>query len=286
MKPVNEGALVFPAPAKLNLFLHITGQRPDGYHDIQTLFQLIDLADEVRIRVTAAGDIVRTAGNYAVPAELDLVVRAARLLQRESGARAGAVIGVNKRIPLGSGLGGGSSDAATVLLALNYLWETGLGIDELSRLAATLGADVPVFVQGHSALAGGIGDELEPVTLGQRHYVVVFPPFPVSTAEVFHHPDLVRDSKPLPLAEALAGAGRNDCQPVAAKLHPELAAVLEALQPWGSPRLTGTGSGIFVAMPDENAAITAAQAIKCRYNVRAVQGRDRSPMHTLLDQLP
>ena len=247
---------------------------------------LIDLCDEVHIQTNRSGEVIRAFGDYAVPAERDLVVRAARLLQQHTGVAAGARIGVKKSIPLGSGLGGGSSDAATTLLALNHLWSTGLDGVELSRLGASLGADIPVFVQGRSAVAHGIGDELAPVQLGQRFYVLVFPGFPVSTAEVFNHPDLMRESARIGLAQALAGEGRNDCQPVAEALHPSLAAIVQALRQWGNPRLTGTGSCIFLQMTDENAAISAAQEIKCRYNVRAVRGVDRSPMHTVLAQLP
>ena len=283
---IDSGSVAFPAPAKLNLFLHVTGRRADGYHEIQTLFQLIDLCDEIHIQPNQSGEVVRVFGDYGVSAEQDLAVRAARLLQRVTGVGAGAGIGVNKRIPLGAGLGGGSSDAATVLLALNHLWKTDLDVDELARLGTTLGADVPVFVRGHSAMAGGIGDELQPVALGQRYYVLVFPEVAVATVDVFNHPTLVRDSRPIDLIDALAGRGRNDCQPVAEMIHPLLGRMAQELRQWGHPRLTGTGSGIFLEMADENAAINAAQEIKCRYNVRAVRGCDRSPMHTLLAQLP
>jgi 4-diphosphocytidyl-2-C-methyl-D-erythritol kinase len=273
---------VWPAPAKLNLFLHVTGRRPDGYHDIQTLFQLIDLCDELQIEVTEAPDIVRPDSDYGVNEQEDLVVRAAKLLQAETRTRFGARIAVQKKIPLGAGLGGGSSDAATTLLALNDLWQCKLGLTDLARLGAALGADIPVFVHGRNALASGIGDHLTPVDLGQRHYLLVFNRCSISTADVFRHPELTRNSSPISLARAMAGAGRNDCEIVVRKLYPELESVMRDLEAWGHPRMTGTGSCIFLPMSDEITAISAAREINCRYNVRAVRGLDRSPVHEML----
>ncbi len=273
---------VWPAPAKLNLFLHVTGRRQDGYHDIQTLFQLIDLCDELHIEVTDSADIMRPDSGYGVSEQEDLVVRAAKLLQAETRTRAGARIKVHKRIPLGAGLGGGSSDAATTLLVLNDLWQCKLGLADLARLGAALGADIPVFIHGRTALASGVGDQLVPVDLGQRHYLLVFNQRCISTAEVFRHPQLARNSSPISLASALAGAGRNDCEAVVLKLYPEFESVLGELAAWGTPRMTGTGSCIFLPMSDEKAAKSAAREINCRYNVRAVRGLDRSPAHDTL----
>lgn len=279
-----SGPKRWPAPAKLNLFLHVTGRREDGYHDIQTLFQLIDFADELRIEVDASGEITRSGDDCGVPQNEDLVVRAARLLRRHTGARGGAVIRVRKRIPVGAGLGGGSSDAATTLLVLNRLWDTGLDIDELAQLGRQLGADVPLFIHGRSAMAGGVGDRLEPVALGRRHYVLVLSPVAVSTAAAYAHPDLERSLPLLSRAEALAGAGRNVFTPVIARSHPELARTWAELRHWGEPRLSGTGSCTFLPMADEAAARRTAQDLKCRYNVRAVRGLDRSPVHEMLAQ--
>ena len=273
----------WPAPAKINLFLHVLGRRQDGYHDIQTLFQLLDWGDEVHIRPNRGPLISRLPVSYDVPESEDLVVRAAKLLQSETGCRRGAKIGVKKRIPPGSGMGGGSSDAATVLLVLNHLWGCGLGLDELTSLGASLGADVPVFVQGHSAMAEGIGERLEPVSLGIRHYVLVFPAFSVSTRAVFSDVMLARDSEPISLPGALAGAGRNDCEAVVREQFPALARMLEALEEWGQPVMTGTGSGIFLPMRDEKSAKSTAKEMKTLYNVRAVRGVDRSPLHERLD---
>lgn len=274
----------WPAPAKINLFLHVTGRRPDGYHELQTLFQLLDWGDDVGIRITEGPAITRGGADYPVPADEDLAIRAARLLQREAGCGRGAEIRVYKRIPLGSGLGGGSTDAATVLVVLNRLWHCGLGLPELARLGIRLGADVPVFVHGHSALGTGVGDRLRPVSLGLRHYVLVFPGIAIGTREVFNDPGLARNSTPIGLPEALAGAGRNDCEAVVRRRYPAMAELLERLERWGQPRMTGTGSGIFLPMRSAEEAIGAAREMKTTYNVRAVSGVDRSPLHDRLDE--
>ncbi len=273
----------WPAPAKLNLFLHITGRRPDGYHELQTLFQLLDWGDEVVIEPGEQAAIRRPRASYAVPEDEDLVIRAARMLQAETSCRYGAEIEVRKRIPQGAGLGGGSSDAATVLLVLNHLWACGLDVDELAEIGGRLGADVPVFVRGNSAFGTGLGDVLQPVELGDRHYLLIFPGFSISTRDVFMHPDLPRDSSETDLSEALAGAGRNDCEAVVKNQYPQLGHMLKELEKWGAARMSGTGSTFFIDMPDEKTAKSAAQAIKCRYNVRAVRGVDRSPLHIMLN---
>lgn len=272
----------WPAPAKLNLFLHVTGRRDDGYHVLQTLFQLLDWGDEVRIREDSTGKIRKSGPNYGVPEHQDLAIRAAQLLKRETGVSGGAEIQVRKRIPVGSGLGGGSSDAATVLLVLNQAWGCGLGEDELASLGAGLGADVPVFVRGNSAMAAGIGEKLEPVSLGERHYVLVFPEFSVSTADVFGDPGLKRNSEVIDTQSAIAGGGRNDCQSVVERRFPEMRDMLGRLEKWGSPAMTGTGSAIFIAMESKKRALSAAEQIKSLYNSRAVRGVDRSPVHEKL----
>ncbi len=283
MQRLTEGVQVcWPAPAKLNLFLHVTGRRTDGYHEIQTLFQLIDLCDELQIEVTESAEIRRPDGNYGVSEQEDLVVRAAKRLQAETGARRGACIRVNKCIPPGAGLGGGSSDAATTLLVLNDLWQCKLGLDDLAELGLALGADIPLFIHGRTALASGIGEQLSPVDMGLRHYVLVFNQLCISTAEVFRHPQLPRQSPMITLASALAWAGRNDCEAVVCKMYPEFESLLEELKDWGSPHMTGTGSCIFLPMADEKAAMDAAHQLNCRYNVRAVRGLDRSPVHEML----
>ena len=273
----------WPAPAKINLFLRVLGRRADGYHELQTLFQLLGWGDRVRIRVRSDRGIRRVAANYAVPESEDLAIRAATLLQEHTGCPQGAEIAIEKRIPPGSGMGGGSSDAATVLLALNHLWDCGLDTPALSALGLKLGADVPVFVQGRTALAAGIGEKLVPVRLGRRHYVLVFPEMTVSTAEIFSDPELKRDSKALPPELAVTGAGGNDCETLVRRRFPPFDLLMRDLMRWGPARKTGTGSGIFIPMPDAASANRTAERMKNYYNVRAVRGVDLSPVLDLLD---
>jgi len=270
------------APAKLNLFLHITGRRADGYHELQTLFQLLDWGDELTINAQQKPLIRRVGPDYGVPEDEDLVIRAARLLQEETGCRLGADIAVRKHIPMGSGMGGGSSDAATVLLVLNRYWNCGLDIGQLAELGAKLGADVPVFVRGRTAMARGIGEQLQPVQIGLRHYVLVFPGVHISTPQVFADPALKRNSEFIGLDEALSGAGRNDCEIVVRQRFPAMDEAFKTLERWGRPLMTGTGSGVFLAAENEASANSTAQAIKNLYNSRAVRGVDVSPVHEKL----
>jgi len=267
---------IWPAPAKLNLFLHVLGRRADGYHELQTLFQILDWGDELDIHINHSGDISRSCNVDTIPLSEDICLAAARLLKTRCGTQQGAHIDLKKNIPLGAGLGGGSSDAATVLVALNSLWNCGLSNLGLAEMGLQLGADVPVFILGQSAWAEGRGEKLQAVSLGERHYVLVFPEFGISTARVFQHPGLKRDSKPLSLAEIDLQAGRNDCQPVALEMYPQLQQIMQDLQAWGQPVMTGTGSTIFLPFNSKKSAINAASELKCRYNVRAVGGVDHS----------
>jgi 4-diphosphocytidyl-2-C-methyl-D-erythritol kinase len=274
----------WPAPAKLNLFLHVLGRRQaDGYHELQTLFQLLDWGDELEIDTHPDGQVRRLFANHEVPEHEDLTIRAALLLQRSCGTRHGARIGLFKRIPSGAGLGGGSSDAATVLLVLNRLWGCGLSVQDLARLGRRLGADVPVFVHGHSALATGVGDCLQPVILGARHYVLVMPDTRIATADVFAAPELKRDSLPIDVDDALQGLGRNDCEEVVRQRYPEVDRMMRELPRWGKPRLTGTGSTVFLEFGQASLAKSAAQQLKSHYNVRAVGGVDQSPLMKKLE---
>ena len=268
----------WPAPAKLNLFLHINGQRPDGYHELQTLFQLLDWGDELQITVNQNGHISRDCNIEGIPEADDICVRAARLLQARCGVKQGAHIDLVKRIPMGAGLGGGSSDAATVLFALNQLWGCGLSRQQLADTGLELGADVPVFVHGHSALAEGRGEKLQAVELGQRFYLLIFPEINISTAEVFHHPLLKRDSSRFDLSQARLEPGRNECESVALEMYPELKKIVQGLSAWGQARMSGTGSTIYLPFDNKKTAINAASELKCRYNVRPVGGLDRSPL--------
>lgn len=242
------------APAKLNLFLHVVGRRADGYHCLQSLFQLIDLCDDITLTPRDDGQVLRQGGVPGLAAEDDLTVRAARALAQATGARRGVTIAVHKRIPTGAGLGGGSSDAAAVLLGLNRLWQLGLGDDALAALGAELGADVPVFVHGRSAWVQGIGEQVEPVRLAPAWFAVCVPDVHVDTATVFRADDLVRDTPALTRDAALGDgtvaaivrAGHNDCAAVSRRLHPAVDALLAALSAH-TARLSGTGGAVFVA---------------------------------------
>jgi 4-diphosphocytidyl-2-C-methyl-D-erythritol kinase len=246
------------APAKLNLFLHVIGRRADGFHDLETVFQLVDLCDELDITTRADGQILRNPPpDDPVLAALgdadDLTVRAARLLQQETGSRLGADIHVHKRIPAGGGMGGGSSDAACVLLALNQQWSLDLSRSQLARIGLALGSDVPIFVHGQSAFASGRGEVLEPLQLPPRWYVVVQPAVHVSTREIFTAPELTRNTPALRIRALPADGGRNDCEPVVRDRYPEVAEVLDALAAEGG-RLTGTGACVFVPTDSRAAA--------------------------------
>ena len=269
---------VWPAPAKLNLFLHVTGRRADGYHDLQTLFQILDWGDELSFEINASGHVGRCGNIAGVPEQDDICVRAAHLLKSRCGVTQGVQITLNKRIPMGAGLGGGSSDAATVLSVLNRLWSCGLSRRQLAELGLELGADVPVFVYGYSAWAEGRGEKLQAVTLGPRHYVLVFPEVSISTAEIFAHPSLKRDSEPVEMFPDRLRPGRNDCTPVVLHLYPELRRLVEELSAWGEPQMSGTGSTFFLSFDTKKNAIEAASELECRYNVRPVSGVDRSDL--------
>nr|VFK57667.1 MAG: 4-diphosphocytidyl-2-C-methyl-D-erythritol kinase [Candidatus Kentron sp. TC] len=251
----------WPAPAKLNLFLHVTGRRPDGYHTLETIFQFLDFADEVTLRTRKDGEIRRVSDLPNVPPEQDLVIRAARTLKSVTGTPLGVDIGVTKRIPMGGGLGGGSSDAATTLVGLNHTWELGLDVETLAGIGLALGADVPVFTRGEAAFASGVGEHLTPIALEEPWYLVIYPNCPVATGEIFNAPDLTRATLPIripaPLgSEPADGAASpslswllaqtgNDCETVARTRYPEVNAALEWLSEFGPARMTGTGSCVF-----------------------------------------
>ena len=273
----------WPAPAKLNLGLRIVGRRADGYHLLQTVFRLLEWGDTVRLRVRADGRIVRLAGPEDVPAEADLAVRAAHALQQASGCVLGAEIAVDKRIPLGGGLGGGSSDAATALRALDVLWGCGLGEDRLAALGLALGADVPVFVRGRNAVAEGIGERLTPVHLAPAWYVVVHPGVAVPTAELFQAPELTRDAAPETIPRLSSGAVRgNVFEPVVRARHPQVAAALDWLGGFGAAHLSGSGACIFTEVRDRDAAERIARDCPAHWTAWTVRGAARSP---LLDAL-
>ena len=278
MTPDPRWGLPVPAPAKLNLFLHVLGRRADGYHDIQTLFQLLDYGDELVFRPREDDAILRISGPTGVAQEDDLAVRAARLLRRAADCRQGAEIGISKRIPMGGGLGGGSSDAATTLLALNALWGLGLSRTDLATLGAELGADVPVFVLGRSAWGEGVGTQLTPVELPRRAYAVIKPPCDVPTAVVFQAPELTRNSPPMTISGFLSSGGRNDCLDVVRRRFPAVGVALAWLGRFGEARLTGTGACVYAAFDELADAQAAVAALPTGYLGFAARGLDRSPL--------
>ena len=284
MRAGDPASTSWPAPAKLNLFLHVTGRRADGYHELQTLFQLIDLCDTITITVRADGRIERPVGPANVPPDADLTLRAALALQQETGTALGADLRLHKRIPQGAGLGGGSSDAATTLLALNELWECRLSLDQLALLARPLGADVPVFIQGSSAWAEGIGERLTPVSLPPAWYVIIYPGIGISTREVFQSPELTRNSPLITIRAFFESGGRNDCEPVVRARSPEVAAALEWLGREGSAALTGTGSCVFTARASAADAERLAARVPDRWMSFVARGIDSSPVHEQLRQ--
>ncbi|MEN9790221.1 MAG: 4-diphosphocytidyl-2-C-methyl-D-erythritol kinase [Pseudomonadota bacterium] len=280
----------WPAPAKLNLFLHVTGQRADGYHDLQTLFQIIDLCDELAFEIDRSGVIARVDDAASAPGPLaaipsaeDLCVRAATLLRAKAGNPAlGVCIRLRKRIPLGGGLGGGSSDAATTLLVLNRLWACGLSVTQLAELGLTLGADVPVFVQGESGLGEGVGERLTALTLPERWFLVLHPGVSVPTRDIFQASELTRNSPILTIPALLALGGRNDCEPVVRKRYPQVAEALDWLGRFAPSRLTGTGSCLFASFDSAAAAERVAARVPDVWRVWVARGLSHSPLQALL----
>ena len=273
----------WPAPAKLNLFLRITGRRADGYHELQTVFRLLDWGDEVRLRVRDDGEVKRLNGARGVAESDDLVVRAACLLQQHAGCALGADLAVDKRIPMGGGLGGGSSDAATVLVALNHLWRLDLDEDSLAALGGQLGADVPVFVRGRSAWAEGVGERLSPIHLPRRHYVVLDPREQVPTAALFQAPELTRNAPRATISSFVSGATvENAFEPVVRARYPRVAAALAWLGGFGTARLSGTGGCVFLELRSLARAHAIAERCPATFRVHVASGMDVSPLHQAL----
>lgn len=278
-------SLTLPAPAKLNLFLNITGRRSDGYHLLQTLFQLLDYGDELTFSPRRDNRVSVTPALPGVPEAQNLIVRAARCLQRATGTARGADIALDKRLPMGGGLGGGSSNAATALLGLNALWDTRLTPEELAALAPDLGADVPVFVGGRTAWAEGVGEKLQVVEMPERWYLVLTPPCRVSTAEIFSHRQLTRTNAPIKIAAFLEGGAGNVCEPLVRELYPEVDFALDWLNQYAPAQLTGTGSCLFAGFDDENAARDILQRRPSRLQGFVARGVNTSPLHDALGLL-
>lgn len=271
--------LTCPAPAKLNLFLHVVGRRPDGYHLLQTLFRFIDLHDTLHFELRDDGEVHRSNSVEGVPEEHDLCVRAARLLQAETGCKQGVDIAIEKRIPMGGGLGGGSSDAATTLIALNRLWSLGLSRERLMQLGLQLGADVPVFVFGENAFAEGVGEALQAYSLPEAWYVVLFPPVQVPTAQIFSHPELTRDSVSITIRALSNQQLRNDLQFVACKLYPEVVRHIDWLSNYGKAMMTGSGACVFAEFGSRSQAEAVLRQLPEGMRGVIAQGLKKHPLH-------
>ncbi|EWG97923.1 4-(cytidine 5'-diphospho)-2-C-methyl-D-erythritol kinase [Halomonas sp. BC04] len=277
--------LKLPAPAKLNRMLHIVGRREDGYHELQTLFQFLGYGDTLQLSRRDDDRITLSPIMGDIRAEENLIVRAARLLQAETGCRLGADIHLTKRLPMGGGLGGGSSDAATTLLGLDRLWGLGLGQDRLASLGLSLGADVPVFVRGRSAWAEGIGEQLTPVTLDTPWFVVLHPGVAVATAAVFGAAQLTRDTPPITMARALQGGApswHNDCEPTVRSLYPPVAEAIDWLGRRAPTMLTGTGACVFAQVETEAEAKRIVADLPSRFTAFIARGLNLSPLHAAL----
>jgi len=274
----------WPAPAKLNLMLHITGRRADGYHELQTLFQFLELCDELQFQITSNGQIDRVEGPSMINAEDDLVVRSARALQQISGTAQGVNIRIRKRIPVGAGLGGGSSDAATTLHALNRLWQLDLDVDQLADIGLSLGADVPVFVRGFAAFAEGVGEHLQPVSTDESWYLLITADVHVSTAEIFSDPDLTRDCPAIKLCDLSATGWDNVCVPVVTRRYPEVDKALKLLGSFAEAKMSGTGASVFAPFASKQQAEKVLAQLKTtadwadNWQVFICQGRNRSPL--------
>lgn len=268
----------WPAPAKLNRFLHVVGRRNDGYHLLQTVFQFLDRGDWLHIACTSDGQVRRVGEVPSVSEAMDISVRAAHLLQRVTGCAQGAVIRVDKRLPIGGGLGGGSSDAATTLLALNEIWDTGLDEDALAELGLRLGADVPIFVRGRAAWGEGVGEQLSPVSLDEPWFLVVDPGIKVTTAQVFQTAELTRSSPRITINGFHAGRARNDCEPVVRRLYPEIARALDWLGRFGAAHLTGTGACIFAPFEHEREAQKVLERLPREWRGWVARGCNQSPL--------
>lgn len=273
---------IYAAPAKLNLFLHVIGRRADGYHELQTVFRFIDCCDRLAFHVRADGVIARPIDVPGVPERQDLVIKAATLLQSFSGTRLGADILIEKVLPLGGGLGGGSSDAATTLIALNQLWDTKLNRAQLQALALKLGADVPVFVFGRNAFAEGIGERLQAIDLAPAWYLVLVPDAHVSTATVYAQSDLTRSTDPIKIAAFSTGWGRNDLTSVVRRLQPEVGKCLDWLSQFGDARMTGSGACVFCAFDSEAAAQAVLAKVPHGVSGFVARGLDEHPLRSLV----
>jgi 4-diphosphocytidyl-2-C-methyl-D-erythritol kinase len=284
MDKLNPWERRYPAPAKLNLFLHVVGRRPDGYHLLQTAFRLIELCDWLRFTPRPDAEVRLARGLPGIAENEELAVRAARLLQSVAGSNRGVDIEIEKNIPIGGGLGGGSSDCATTLAVLNRLWGLDFSRERLAAMALSLGADVPFFLFGSNAFAEGIGERLVPLELPPAWYVVLVPPVSVSTQAIFTAPELTRKSKTIKMSGFSAGFGRNDLESVVCRRHAEVAAHLEWLREFGDARMSGSGACVFVEFAAERDARSVLSRMPAEMRGFAVRGLDRHPLAVLLEK--
>lgn len=281
---MTQDLLSLPAPAKINLFLHITGRRADGYHQLQTLFQLLDYGDQLDFQRRNDTTITLNRAHPAIAEKDNLVYRAAKALQQQAQRQNpahhyGADIHLIKRLPLGGGLGGGSSDAATTLIGLNQLWQLGFSREKLATIGLKLGADVPVFIHGRTAWAEGVGEILSPVDMADCWYLVLVPDVEVSTATIFSHQQLTRDARAITIRAFLRQGGRNACQPIAEKLYPEVKTARKWLEQYAKVRMTGTGACIFASFEDEAQARQILADVPQRWQAFVARGVNHSPAY-------
>jgi 4-diphosphocytidyl-2-C-methyl-D-erythritol kinase len=280
-----ENTTTWPSPAKLNLFLYITGRRANGYHELQTLFQFIDFGDQLAITANRTGQIEITPELPGVKLEQNLIWKAADALKQATGCQYGAKIDIDKVLPMGGGIGGGSSNAATTLVALNYLWQLNLTLDQLADIGLALGADVPVFVKGFAAFAQGVGEKLEPVTPDEKWYLIVRPNVSIATVDIFTHPDLTRNTPKRSWNELESTGYENDCEKIVRLLYPEVDQQLSWLLQYAPSRLTGTGSCVFAEFATKNEADGILEKLPERTTAFVAQGKNISPLHLTLEQI-
>lgn len=278
-------SITLPSPAKLNLFLHILDRREDGYHNLQTLFQLLDYGDQLSFSANKQSEINITSNIEAVAPRDNLVFKAATALQQATDCKWGCDIELDKKLPMGAGLGGGSSNAATTLVGLNSLWQCNLSLDQLAEIGGELGADIPVFVKGFSAFAEGIGDKLTPISLDEFCYLVVTPKIKVSTEQIFCHSELTRNASAIKIRALSEELYRNDCQSVVETLYPEVKQVLDWLQQHGNPLMTGTGASVYCRFDNQEEAKQVQQTVPSSWNSFVAMGVNRSPLHQQLENL-
>ncbi len=268
----------WPAPGKLNLFLHITGRRDDGYHLLQTMFQFFDFGDSLYFDTNTSGKLNRLSEIKGVPQEQDLIIKAAKLLQQASGSTQGVDIKISKKLPMGGGIGGGSSDAATTLVALNQLWNINMSMAELAEIGIKLGADVPIFIHGKASWAEGIGEKISYLDVSEPYYLIIKPDCSVPTAEIFSHPGLTRDSQRLKITAFRRGLG-NDCKVIVRTLYPQVAEALDWLSAYQTAELTGTGACIFAAFDSKEQALKIANKVPAKWDAIVARGMNLSPLN-------